>query len=72
MRRLPNVNQLVAQVTQQAAEAQVGLQKQASAPVPEYTVPVARDLVKAAAQCRAGAVNVTVGDVEAFAQRLKG
>ena len=69
MRRLPNVDRLVAQITQRAA-AQVELQKQASVSETEYIVPVARDLKKVAEICRVNAINVSVSDVEAFAKQL--
>ncbi len=71
MRRLPKVDQLVAQVTEQVEAAQSAeLHKQASAPAPEYVVPLAGELKTAAENCRAQAASVTVGDVTRFAQRL--
>jgi len=70
MRRLPNVNNLVAQITQRAAEEKRVFEKQAKAPAPEYIVPVAQELQKVAELCRSGGATVTLGDVQEFAQRL--
>lgn len=70
MRRLPNVNYLVAQVTQHAIEASDAFEKQASAPAPEYTIPLAQQLQKVAELCRSNAAEITVGDVRTFARRM--
>lgn len=69
MRRLPSVNQLIAEATAQVKTARV-LAKTASEVPPVYTAPIAAELQKVAAACRGGAM-VTVEEVTKFAQRLQ-
>jgi len=71
MRRLPSVNHLVAEVTEHVKTAEA-MQKEASVSPPEYSAPIAAELQKVASLCRAGVPDVTVGDVESFAQKLLG
>ncbi len=70
MRRLPSVNHLVAEITQHVKTAEA-MQKEASVSPPEYSAPIAAELQKVALACRANVPDVTVGDVEAFAQKLR-
>lgn len=70
MRRLPSVNQLVAEATAHIKTAQEQ-EKTASETPPVYTAPIASELQKAAEACRKGAV-VTVDEVAEFAQRIQG
>lgn len=71
MRRLPSVNHLVEQIAQHVKTAHE-MQKEAGVSPPEYSAPLAAELQKVALACRAGVPDVTVGDVEAFAQKLLG
>ncbi len=71
MRRLPSVNHLVAQISQQVRDA-AGLQKEAAVSPPVYHAPVSVEIQKVANACRESAASITVGDVEEFAQRILG
>lgn len=67
--RLPNVNQVVADV--KAAVAQSRMVKEASAPVPNYEVPLAQNLYKISASLRSSDfVSVTYEDVFALSKAL--
>ena len=70
MRRLPSVNQLVAEATEHVKTAQEQ-EKTASTILPVYTAPIAAELQKVAVACRKGVV-VTVDDVTKFARRIQG
>lgn len=70
MRRLPSVNQLVAEATEHVKIAQEQ-EKTASTTLPVYTAPIAAELQKVAAACREGAV-ITLEDVTEFARRIQG
>lgn len=69
-RRLPSVNQVIAEATAQVKLAQAQ-EKTAGARPPSYATPLALELQKVAAACREGNV-ITVDDVTEFAQRLSG
>jgi hypothetical protein len=71
MRRLPSVNRLVGEIEQLVKTAEAKHNEVTTAP-PTYSAPIAAELQKVAQTCRQAAVNVTVGDVEAFARKLMG
>jgi len=72
MRRLPNVNEVVAQVLKQADDIrQQETEKTAESLLPSFTIPVAEGMYKLATVLRSiDPEKVTLEDVNSFANRL--